>query len=79
MEAGIARLNDRAAPPVRSLYFRNTEYPTAPVLPDSASLIALRAWFAGVGAHVAVERYCAMTIRRSGALRCHQLNGVCVS
>ncbi|MDR6208077.1 hypothetical protein QF025_006878 [Paraburkholderia graminis] len=40
-----------------------------PSFPDTASLSALRAWYAGVAAHEAVERYCPQALEGSQSAR----------
>jgi hypothetical protein len=40
-----------------------------PSFPDTASLSALRAWYAGVGSREAVERYCPQALQESQSAR----------
>ncbi|WP_415868959.1 hypothetical protein [Burkholderia ubonensis] len=40
-----------------------------PSFPDTASLSALRAWYAGVGSREAVERYCPHALGESQSAR----------
>jgi len=43
--------------------------PLPPSFPDTASLSALRAWYAGVGAREALERYCPQALEGGQSAR----------